>query len=81
MPFGNQQKYFRGSFQFSIVTIQKKYHLPGNLKFNNLSIFQNLKWRLLMEKDLPISLKLNFTPNTVGCYELIWVFEIKNKSK
>jgi len=23
MPFGNRKKYFRGSFQFSIVTIQK----------------------------------------------------------
>jgi len=23
MPFGNRKKYFRGSFQFSVVTIQK----------------------------------------------------------
>jgi len=42
MPFGNWKIYFRGSFHFSIVTI-KKYHPSGNLKFNNLSVFQSLK--------------------------------------
>jgi len=45
----------------------KKYHPSGNLKINNLGIFQSLKFRILMEKILPISLKLNFTPNTLGC--------------
>jgi len=40
------------------------------LKFNNLGIFQGLKFRNLLEKILPISPKLNFTPNTLGCYEL-----------
>jgi len=40
MPFGNRQKYFRWSFQFSIVSIKKKYHPSGKPKFNNLSIFQ-----------------------------------------
>jgi len=39
----------RGPFQFSIVTIQK-YHTPGNLKFNNLGIFQSLKLRISKEK-------------------------------
>jgi len=29
-------------FQFSIVTIKKKYHPSGNLKFNNLGISQSL---------------------------------------
>jgi len=33
-----QKKYFRGSFQFGIVTLLK-YHPSGNLKFSNLSIF------------------------------------------
>jgi len=58
-------------FSVSIVTIQnKKYHPSGNLKFINLGIFQSLKLRILTEKILPISLKLNFTPNTLGCYGL-----------
>jgi len=54
----------------SVLSQFKKYHPYGNLKFNNLSIFQNLKFRILTEKNLRISLKLNFTPNTLGCYEL-----------
>jgi len=51
MPFGNRKKYFRGSFQISIVTIQK-YHPSRNLKFNYLGIFQSLKLRgpILMGK-------------------------------
>jgi len=59
---------------FSSVFLQfKKYHPSGNLNFNNLSIFQSLKFCILMEKILPISLKLNFTPNTFGCYGLTLV--------
>jgi len=49
----------------------KKYHLSGNLKCNNSGIFISLKLRNLMGKVLPISLKLNFTPNILGCYGLI----------
>jgi len=52
----------------SVLSNSKKYHPSGNLKFDNLGIFQSLKLRFLMEKFLPISLKLNFTPNTLGCY-------------
>jgi len=48
----------------------KKYHPSGNRKFNYLGIFQSLKLRILMGKILLISLKLNFTPNTLGCYGL-----------
>ena len=48
----------------------KKYHPSGNLKFNNLGIFQSLKLRNLMGKFLQISLKLNFTPNALGWYGL-----------
>jgi len=48
----------------------KKYHPSGNLKFDNLRIFQSLKLRVLVEKILPISLKLKFTQNTLGCYGL-----------
>jgi len=50
MPFGNRKKYFRGSFQFSIVTIQK-ISLPRNLKFDYLGIFQSLKLRISMGKN------------------------------
>ena len=43
-----------------------RIHPSGNLKFNNLSIFQSLKLRNFMGKILRISLKLNFTPNTLA---------------
>jgi len=56
---------------FSSVLLQfKEYHSFGNLKFNNLGIFQSLKSRILKEIILPISLRLNFTPNTLVCYGL-----------
>jgi len=48
----------------------KKYRPSGNLKFNYFGVSQNLKLRILMENILPISLKLNFTPDTLGCYGL-----------
>jgi len=54
----------------SVLSQFKKYHPSGNLKFNYSGILQSLKLRILMEKILPISLKLNFTPNTFGCYGL-----------
>jgi len=53
----------------SVLSQFKKYHLSGNLNFNNLGIFQCLKLRISMEKFLPISLKL-FTPNTLGGFGL-----------
>jgi len=41
------------------------------MKLNYLGISESLKLRILMEKILPIALKLiNFTPNTSGCYGL-----------
>jgi len=43
----------------SSVLIQfKKYYPSGNLKFNNLGIFQSLNLRNLKGKSLRISLKL-----------------------
>jgi len=57
---------------FSSVLLQfKKHHPTGNLKCNYLGISRSLKLRILMGKILSISLKLNFTPNTSGCYGLI----------
>jgi len=56
---------------FSLVFSQYKNYLPtGNLKCNNLGIFQGLKLRNLIRKTFQISRKLNFTPNTLGCYGL-----------
>jgi len=69
MPFANRKIHFRGTFQFTIAEFEI-YHPPGNLKLNYFVIFQSLKLRILMEKILSISLKLNFTPNTLGCYGL-----------
>jgi len=54
----------------SVLLLFKKYHSSGNLKFYNLVIFQSLKLRILVEKILPSSLKLNFFPNTLGCSRL-----------
>jgi len=53
-----------------VLSKLKKYHASGNLKFNNLGISQSLKLRNLMGNILRISLKLNFIPNTLGCYGL-----------
>jgi len=61
---------------FSLVLSQfKKCHYSEDIKFNNLGIFQSLKLRNSMGKNLQISLKLNFTQNTLGCY----VFFLFNK--
>jgi len=62
----------------SVLSQFNKYHPFGNLKFNNLGIFQNLKLRILMGKILPISLKLNSTPNTVGSYGLSYETLVKH---
>jgi len=70
MPFGNRKKYFRGFFQFSIVTILKISPLwkPEIQLFRH---FLKLKIAYFNGKILSTSLKLNFTPNTFGCYGLI----------
>ena len=54
----------------SVLSQFKRNHAAGNLKFNNLGIFPSLKLRNLIEKILRFSLKLNFNPNTLGCYWL-----------
>jgi len=48
----------------------KKHHPSGNLEFNDLGIFQSLKFRISLEKNPSYFSKLNLTPNTLGCYEL-----------
>jgi len=65
MPFGNRKIISEDIFS-SVLSIFKKYHHPGNPKFNNLGIFRSLKLRNLMGKVLGISLKLSLTPNTLG---------------
>jgi len=69
MPFGNGKNILEDLFS-SVLSQFKKYHPSRKLKFNNLGIFQSLKLRILAEKILPISLELNFTLNTLGCYGL-----------
>jgi len=65
MPFGNRKKNILQDPFSSVLSQFKKYHPPGNPKFNNLGIFLALKFRTLIEKKiLLISLELNFTPNT-----------------
>jgi len=62
-----QKKSILEDLSSSVLSQSKKYHPTGNFKFNNLGIFQSLKFRTLMEKILPTSLKINFFPNTLGC--------------
>jgi len=54
----------------SVLSQFKKYHLSENIKFHNLVILQSLKLRKLVGKILPISHKLNLSPNTLGYYGL-----------
>jgi len=58
-------------FSSSVWSPFQKYHTPGNLEFNYLGIFQSLKLRISMGKILLISLKLNFTPNTLDWYRVM----------
>jgi len=54
----------------SVLSQFEKYHPSGNLEFHYLDISQSLKLHILKGKILSISLKLNFTPNTLGGYGL-----------
>jgi len=72
MPFGNRKNILQHLFS-SVLSQFKKCHPSGNLKINYLVILGSLKLRILMEKFLLISLKLKFTPNTLGCYGLIYM--------
>jgi len=47
MPFEDIEK---NIFQFLVLSQFKTYHPSGNLKLNNLGIFQSLKFHNLMEK-------------------------------
>jgi len=66
MPFGNRKKNTLEDLFRSVLSQFKKYRPSGNLKFNYLGIFQSSKLRILMGKILTISLKVNFTINTLG---------------
>jgi len=45
------EKFILGDFLSSVLSEFKKYHPSGNLKFNNVGIFQSSKLRILMEKS------------------------------
>jgi len=64
MPFGNRKKMI---FSVQYCLNLKKYYPSGNLKFYGLGILKSLKFRISVKKILTISIKLNFTPNTLGC--------------
>jgi len=70
MSLGNRKKYFQDLFS-SVLSQFKEYHPSVNLKFYCFVILQSLKLRILVEQIHPISLKLYFTPNTLGSYGLI----------
>jgi len=70
MPSGIRQNNILEDLFSKVLSQFKKYNPSGNLKFNNIGIFQNLKLRNLMGKIIRISHKLNFTPKTLGCYGL-----------
>jgi len=65
MPF-ETDNFISEGLSSSELSHFKIYHPSGNLILNNLGIFRNLKFRNLMGKIPPLSLKLNFTPNTLG---------------
>jgi len=68
MPFGSREKNIFEDLYSALLSQFKKYHPSGNLKFYNLGILKSLKLGISVKtKILPISLKLNFTPNTLGC--------------
>jgi len=70
MPFGNRKNILE-DLSVQYCHNLKMYHHSGNLKFNNLGIFQSVQLRILMIKILPICPnKRNFTPNTQGCFAL-----------
>jgi len=75
--------YFRGSFQFSVAKIQKKYHPSGNLKFHYLGRhFHSFKLCISMEKILSISLNLNLSEFSVNLRDSYWFkFRVYKKNK
>jgi len=81
MPFGNRKKNIIEDLFSSALSQFQKYYSSGNLKFNNLGIFQSLKLRISVGKNLSISLMVNFTPNTLGCYGLMREIHCNRESK
>jgi len=65
MPFGNKEFYLEDLLS-SVFSQFKTYHPSGNLKLNNIGIFQSFKFLILMEEIPPVSLELNITPSTLG---------------
>ena len=72
-PFGNRKKNILEDL-FSLILLKFRKHNPSEiLKFNNFGIFQSLKFRVLIKTILPISLRLYFTLNALGCYGLNFI--------
>jgi len=69
MPYSNRKNILEDLFSSQLSKF-KKYRPSGKLKFNNFGHFPKLEIALFNGKILRISLKLNFIPNTLGCYGL-----------
>jgi len=69
MPFGNREAYriFSGQYCHNF----KKISAPWKPEIESFRHFSKLKISYFNGKIPPISLKLNFTPSTLGCYGLI----------
>jgi len=76
IPFGNRKIYFRGPSS-SVFSQYKKYHPPGNLKFNYFGIFQSLKLRISKEKNPSNITQAKFHSEYSG---RLWV-KILNKAR
>jgi len=68
MPFGNRNIYLRGSFQYcdslkNIIPLE-------TYEIQQFRHFSKLRIAYFSGEILSISLKLNFTPNTLGCHWL-----------
>ena len=66
MPFGNRKKNILEDLSSSVLSKLKKISPLGKPENYFLGLFQSLKLRNSVGKILAISLKLNFTPNTLG---------------
>jgi len=68
MPFGNRKK---NTSEIFLVQYCQNLKNIISLETRNViiqTIFLSFKLRTLIGKILRISLKLNFTPNILGCY-------------
>jgi len=69
-----QKNIFYRLFSVQYCHNLKRYRPHENLKLKFFGIIRSLKLRSIMGKIILISPKLDFTLNSLGCYELKWKF-------